>query len=251
MGFGAVELCLAPQWPTAPGRMPASERSSLAAVLRDLDLVLAVTDTVAPLAKGADRAAMLARFTENCQLARDLAGAQQPLVMTLSLGAKQPDMDKKGEEVCQSLIELADLAAKQEIILAIRPQADGAIRHPDQALALMTGANHPYLRLDLDLCQFMLNDHEMEATIALLAPWTAWVHCREGYWEDDKPHWVLPGESEFDYPTFFTALAQGGWQGPVCLDVPEMIWKAANFDVFEAAEFSYPVLQEALEVANV
>lgn len=252
IGYHAVELMALPQYQADPASLDARARRDLVTLHQDLGLVSPVLATSVPaFATGEKQEHMRAQFGEVCQLARDLYyGVDKPIV-TFDISGPQPSFDKEREQIVAGLLPLADIAAAKGCVLAIKPGIRGPLRSPERLVWLMETANHPALRLNLDVVAFTVRGYDMEQTTTVCSPYTVYTYVKDAIVEDEELYFLLPGEGDFDFPCYFGALAKGGFDGVICVDIPDTVLTREDYDPVAVAEFSYPVLAEALEVMDL
>lgn len=134
IGYDALEISVGDDWPTAPRKLDSAARKKLVNLLKGLDFSPpALFGPVPTCAQGEARQAMLGHFAEICALARDLNFASEPALVTSTLSGRQLDWDTEKETVAKDLLELADLAAGANTILATEPHVGGAFETPKKA----------------------------------------------------------------------------------------------------------------------
>lgn len=249
IGYEAIEICVADEWPTAPAKLTDPMRHSLARLLRNLKLPPpAFRDHLSLCLPTGCRDEQLARLHDACELAQALTmGAHT--VLGSSLGPEQPSWDER-TAVLDACLECADIAATYGITLAVIPTYGGTIGTPDRAAWLIGEAEHPNLRLCLDAATFMLVGCDLDEIVDVCAAHASHAHVKDGFLEEDSPTWLLPGDGDFDFPSYLALLRDSEYLGIVCADVPLTVSSAEAFDPWAAAEFCFATLEEAREVAE-
>ena len=250
IGYEAVELYAAPGAPVAPAKLSPASRRELAAGLQALELAAPVVADPGLLASPLEHAARADRCRALCELARDLNYGAGAALVASNISAKRTGWEERRPALRDELAAMAAIAAAHQVVLAVKPVCGGPLDEADEMAALLQAVNHPALRLTLDPVQFTLGGTSLEAVLAECLPHTVYVHVRDASVVEGHVQFVLPGEGEFDFPSFFALLHQEGFQGTVCVDCPESVCKARQFDAWEAAEFCYTALREALAVTE-
>ena len=181
IGYDALEIAVGDDWPTAPRKLDAAARQKLVNLLKGLGFPPpALFGPVPTCAQGDARQAMLGHFVEICTLARDLNFGSEPAVVTSTLSGRQLDWDTEKETVAKDLLELADLAAGANTILAIEPHVGGAFETPKKAAWLMQQTHHSHLRLNFDYSHFFVQGMDLQHCVDLCLPYAAHIHVKDG-----------------------------------------------------------------------
>ncbi|MDF2721094.1 MAG: ulaE 1 [Paenibacillus sp.] len=250
IGYDSIELAVAPGWTTEPHKLDAETRRKLKEQFQRCGFPApALLDLISPCVQGADREPMLSRFRAVCELAADLRYDSDHSVVTFTLGGHQPNWDTGKADIAQSLVELADIAAGYDVILAVEPHIGGALDRPEKAEWLMEATRHPHLRLNFDMSHFAVQGLDIADCIRQCAPYAVHCHIKDGYRDNGKVRFLLPGEGEFDHVRYFGELYKIGFQPAVTVEVSGMVWNRPDYDPFAAARLSYRTLKEASETA--
>ncbi len=246
IGYDAVEIMVADEWPTAPDKLSADTRERLAALVADQGFPPPVLfGPVDTCASGEKRPAMLERFSKYCTLARDLNFGDEPVVVTTTLGGKGPDWATDKEQIADCLMELADLAAGMDTILTIEPHVGNPLDSPEKAAWLMEYTNHAHLKLNFDYSHFWVQGMDLEQSAKLCLPYSAHIHIKDGVMEDEKVKFLLPGNGELNLKAYLQLLHDAGVRVPVTAEVSGMVSNAPGYDPWEAAKFCYRALNDA------
>lgn len=247
MGYEGIEIAATPGWPTEPARLDAAARQRLAALLRALDYptppLMALLN---PCVEGEGRAAQLAQFEATFDLARDVQVSDDKPVVTTTLGHPTPPWDTGKERIVGLVREVADLAAKRDVLLAVEPHAGHDFESPEKAAWLMQEADHPHLGLNFDYSHFWVEGMDLEHCIRLNMPYAVHNHIKDGYLDaEGRVVYLLPGDGKLDLGVYLKAVRDGGWRGMIYPEVTGQIWKLDDYDAWATAQFCYDALDRA------
>lgn len=238
IGYDSVELCLTPGFPTDPQRFGAADRKQVRQLLADTGLRLPALMENLPLTAAPPADPMFAqRLQRAAEFAHQVAPDNPPLVETILGGG---EWKEKRQQLIDGVGKWAEVAAAEEIIVAVKPHRFGAMNRPEQALELLRQVNHPRIQLVYDYSHYAHRDLTLDATLDALLPHTSFIHVKDTVIEDGKPRFVLPGASQqFDYVAFFKKLLRQKYRGDVCVEVSGMVWNRPDYDPHAAAKVSY------------
>ncbi|HCR19505.1 MAG TPA: hypothetical protein DIU35_18665 [Candidatus Latescibacteria bacterium] len=246
IGYDAVEIAVADPWPTAPDKLDTNDRSTLRAHIIDLGFPPPVLfGPVATCARGDDRPKALSRFTDNCRLAQALNFNDAPAVVTSTLSGPLFDWESDRERILDNLCELADIGAKHDTILAIEPHVGGVFDSPERGAWVVEQARHPHLWLNYDQSHFHAQGMELQHCVDLCLPYAAHIHVKDGYIENDKVQFLLPGEGDLELAGYLRSLQSAGCHLPVTAEVSAMIWNLPDYNPWKTAEICYRSLDSA------
>ncbi len=250
IGYEAIELAVGDDWPTAPHKLDAPTRARLVDVLRHLDLPPPVLfGQVSTCARGDERTAMRARFVSYCRLSQDLNYGTDPGVVTTTVSGPSSDWESTRQQIADDLVDLADLAADNNTTLAVEPHVGCAFDTPEKAVWMMERTGHSHLRLHFDHSHFHVCDIDLQHAADLCLPHTVHIHIKDGYMEEDKVTFLLPGDGTLDLVDYFAVLGRFGVDLPVCAEVSAMIWNRPDYEPWTAAESCYEALNRARQQA--
>ncbi len=246
MGYEGIEIAVNPSWPTEPGKLDTARREKLAALLRQLDFPTPpLIALLSPCVKGEARPAMMAQFAATFDLARDLTVSDDVPVVTTVLGPHRPDWDTAKEQIPPLLLEIADMAAERDVILAIEPHAGQDFETPEKAVWLMENTNHEHLKLNFDYSHFWVEGMDLQHCIDLNLPYAVHNHIKDGYMEDGRLVYLLPGDGNLDLVNYFQVMRDAGWRGFIIPEVSVQISNREDYDPWAAAQFCYDALDGA------
>lgn len=118
------------------------------------------------------------------------------------------------------LRELGDVAAERGMVIAMETHPD-LVNNGDVALRTMREVDHPGIRINFDTANVYYYNHDVDAVteIGKIVPFVASVHIKDtgGGFEA----WDFPGigEGAVDFPGVLKVLKDGGFQGPLTLEI--------------------------------
>jgi inosose dehydratase len=246
IGYDNVEFSLMSGFPTEPALLSSADRIRLREQLRALKLrVSALMDNLSLLADEATRPKHLERIKAAGQLAHDLAGDAAPPLETV-LGGKPAEWDQVKDRMAEQLRGWAAAAAEAKIVIAIKGHINSAAQTPDRVLWLMRQADSPWIKVTYDFSHFQLQGLPLDATLTEMLPHTRFIHVKDGTPKPDgKFDFLLPGEGNTDYASYFKKLRELGYHGDVVVEVSAMIFNKPGYDPIDAARKSFAALGPA------
>jgi sugar phosphate isomerase/epimerase len=247
VGYTALEIALADDWPTAPHKFSPEKRGDLAWLIRDLGfsspLIFGLIDVCAPDdARDAELEKTLAKFA----MAAELHFDDSPILMTTTAGHSAPAWDTGKEQIRDRFAELADLAADHNVVIAIEAHAGTDFETPEKAVWMMEQTQHPNLKLDLDVSHFHVEGSDVGYSVDLCAPQAAMVHVKDGEKVDAKVQYSLPGAGSIDLRALMASLKANNLEHlPVFAEVSVQQSGALGYEPRAVAEFTYAALDEA------
>src|SRR5262245_11355304 len=148
-----------------------------------------------------------------------LAGAMKAKCLVVYSGARAGHTHNHARRLfVTALKELGQLAAAQEITLAVEPMHAGCaeectfLTSLDDALAIVDQIDHPLVRLSFDTYQ-LGSVAGVAARLRELAPRIAIVHLADGHPPDDEQHRTPLGRGCVPLRELMAALREGGYDG--------------------------------------
>ena len=247
MGYEGMEIAVTPGWPTEPAALDKTARQKLADLLRQLDFPTpALMALLSPCVEGEGREASLAQFKATFELGRELRLDDQALVVGTTLGHPKPAWETDRERIAELLLEVADMAAAHDAVLAVEPHAGGDFETPEKAAWLMERTRHEHLGLNFDYSHFWVEGIDLQHAIDLNLPYSVHNHIKDGYLDEQgRVRYLLPGDGKLDLEVYFKAMRDAGWQKYICPEVTGQIWNVDDYDPWAAAQFCYEALDRA------
>ena len=201
---------------------------------------------LSPCVEGEGRAAQLAQFEATFALSRELRIDDTPMVVSTTLGHPKPAWGTGKDRIVELVLEVADMAAQYDAIVAIEPHAGGDFETPEKAAWLMEQTQHEHLGLNFDYSHFWVDGIDLQHSIDLNMQYSVHNHIKGGYRdEENKVRYQLPGDGELDVNAYFKAIANAGWDRYVCPEVTGQIWNVEGYDAWATAQFCFDALDNA------
>lgn len=250
IGYDGIELACLPNGHATPDKLDAAERRAIKAKFDELGVELPAL-MLGLNAMADDQAPELERLKQACELAHELAVGDLPVLVSTTGGSwKQWEADK--ERGADNIIKFAEVAGEAGLSFALEPHVGGFVHRPEQAeWVRQRSGGLPSLQFNYDHSHFILQDIPPSVAAPIMVPHAVATHlkCAEGDMEHVK--FLLPGESDFNYPAFVKLLDDLGYDGYLTVEVSGMIWNQPDYDPIEAAKFCYQTLRGAIEAAGV
>ncbi|MBN4064189.1 sugar phosphate isomerase/epimerase [Dehalococcoides mccartyi] len=247
VGYDALEVCAADGWASSPVDFSPNQQTELGKLSQDLGfsspIMFALIDVCAP---HSDRMAMLELTKKKFEMVQRLHYDDSPILITTTPGHSAPPWESGKEQIRDAFLSLADMAAENDIVVAIEAHAGTDFETPEKAVWMMEQTEHPNLKLDLDISHFVVEGSEMVHSVDLTAQYSAMVHIKDGEKVDGEIQFCLPGDGGIDIAGFLTALRSNGLEDlPVFAEVSVQQSREADYDPRRAAEFCYNALNTA------
>ena len=211
VGYQALEVCLSEDWPTSPLRFPPARQADLGKLAEDLGFASPILfgniDVCAPTA---GRMTMFDLTKTKFEMAHRLHFDDSPVLVTTTPGHSAPPWDSGKDQIRDAFLGLAEMAAENDIVVAIEAHAGTDFETPEKAVWMMEQTTHPSLTLDLDISHFVVEGNEMEHSVQLCAPFSSMVHIKDGAKVDGQVEFCLPGDGDIDITGFLRALRANG-----------------------------------------
>ena len=246
IGYEAMEICVRDGWQTEAAAFDGPSRQRLVSLTRELGFPPPpLMDGMEVCIQGDERKAMLARAAGTFSMARDVNFGDGPLPVTTTLGSPLLEWESGRELIRDSLVELADLAAQYDSIVAIEPHAGSLFDTPEKAVWLMEQTDHDNLKLNFDISHFVAQGIDMRHSVELCVPYAVHTHVKDGYTKDGNVRYQMAGEGDLDWTKYMTVVQEADLKPPVYVEVSRQQSTLADYDPWHAAEFCYETLDRA------
>ena len=247
VGYEALEICLSEGWPSSPLVFSPTQQDDLGSLAQNLGFASPILfgniDVCSP---EADRMAMFDLTKRKFEMAHRLHFDDSPVLVTTTPGHSAPPWDSGRERIRDAFLILADMAAENDVVVAIEAHAGTDFETPEKAVWMMEQTRHPNLKLDLDISHFVVEGSEMVHSVELCAPHSAMVHIKDGGKVDGRIEFCLPGDGGIDITGFLSALRANGLEDlPVFAEVSVQQSREDDYDPRRVAEFCYNALNGA------
>jgi len=254
IGYDGVEICISPKHAGAmPDQMDAGRRRALKDLLCAHNLGVPALFLLGSLyaANAEQQAATMEQLKVCAQVARDL-GMTEPPVLATGIGGKRDEWDAIREPMAEQMAAYAQLAEREDFILAGEAHCGAAVDRSERVVWLMEAANHPRVRFHFDIVHLFLAGEDIAEAVNTLLPYTAHTHVTDAVkHEDGTFKLVLLGQGQLDSTTYVRAMADAGWDDFITLEVSTMVWAQDGYDPLQAAQYCYDSLTGAFEAARV
>ena len=171
IGYESIELTVAEGWPTHPKELDTNDRRELRTVIRGEGFPPpAILALLKPCATGDERETLRKEFEDACRLTSDLNFGKSPAIITSTVPSPGLSWAADRDTICRCLIEMAEIAARFEVIYAVEPHVGGAFDAPEKADWLIRTAAHPNLKLNFDISHFAAQGMDVDDCIRLCTP---------------------------------------------------------------------------------
>ena len=247
VGYEALEICLSEGWPSSPQVFSVTQQDRLGQLAQDLGFASPILfgniDVCAPQSK---RMAMFELTKTKFEMAHRLHFDDSQVLVTTTPGHSAPPWDSGKEQIRDAFLILADMAAENDVVVAIEAHAGTDFETPEKAVWMMEQTEHPNLKLDLDISHFVVEGSELAHSVELCAPYSAMVHIKDGAKIDGRIEFCLPGDGGIDVTAFLSALRTNGLEDkPVFAEVSVQQSREDDYDPRGVAEFCYNALNGA------
>lgn len=253
IGYSGVELACMAGWPSDPELLTAADRKTLRMQLDVLSLDLPCLMENLRLAVPADEHRRnLERLRHVTQLAQDLRGDGQPPVIETVLGGRPQDWPMARHAMLAALGDWEKVAARAQVVLAIKAHVSGALHRPDDTLGLVREIRSPWIKAVYDFSHFERQGMELRPTLQTLLPETVFIHVKDNITTPDgKIEFALPGDGLTDYREYLRLLREANYEGAVCVEVSAQVSGKPGYNPIIAAERCYLNLRGAFEIAGL
>ena len=157
-------------------RFGSDEQKKLASLSQELGFPSPILfGSINVCATGDEQSAMLDDAKAKFVLAQNMHYDDTPILVTTTAGHGAPAWETGKEQIRDSFLRLADLAAEYDAIIAIEAHAGTDFETPEKAAWIIEQTQHPNLKLDLDISHFYVEGAEVVHSVDLCAP-----HFRNG-----------------------------------------------------------------------
>jgi sugar phosphate isomerase/epimerase len=191
------------------------------------------------------------RIRATIDLAADLAEPSgPPCVVSMAYG-KPESYETDREVVAERFGELAQHAVSRGVVIALEPHVGQAFDQPEKIVWLMDRINSPGYKLNLDNSHFECMGRDLDEYIPLLIPYTVHTELKDQRGRYPNHEFMVPGEGEFDYARYLSAMEKVGFDGCVTIEISVMIQRRPGYDPAEVARRSFATLTAAERESGV
>ena len=245
IGYDGAELCLMAGWPSEPSKLDAAARKRIRATGFPIPSLIENFNLL--VSEEAHRAT-LERIRAAAALAHDVAPKSPPVLQSV-LGGKPAEWEQVKARMAERLADWARVAAESEILLTVKSHVSSASDTPEKLIWLLDQVHSPALKGIYDYGHFQLLDIDLEKSLDLLLPRSAFITVKDGTRVNGEPRFLLPGQGTIDYQRYCAKLKAMHWSGWVLVEVSRQLQTVPGYDPIGAARTSYahlaPILRDA------
>ncbi len=248
-GFESIEICVRPEWDSAPGKLSKERRAEIRKRIEQSGLRLtALMEHLPPAASEAEHKQQLERLRGVFELARDLGGDRPPLMQTV-LG--DGDWEAKKNFLRDRVGDWVRLSESFGVLTCIKPHRGGSMSKPSDAVWIIKQLNEPRgLRFVYDYSHYVFRDIPLIESLKESLPYIAHVAVKDTVQKDGKISFELPGSAKtIDFATIFKTLHTNGYRGDISCEVSGMLWGKADYEPIAAAKTCYANLKDIFRAA--
>jgi sugar phosphate isomerase/epimerase len=253
IGYTAVELTVLPGYSADLDTLDTAARRRLRSNLDALGLDLPAIAGHANLLSDDPAISVEAarRLRAAIDLAVELADGGPPAALNTTAGGTPERWKELRGRLVDRLGELVAYAAERGVVVAIEPHVGAALDRPERALWLLRAIDSPWLRLNFDHSHFEAAGLPMTVTVPALAPHSAHTHVKDVRGRAPRHEFLIPGESDFDYPAFLRLLGAAGYAGAITVEISVMVQRRPGYDPIAAVAQAYRTLDAAFRAAGL
>ena len=236
VGFESIEICVRPEWGSAPSDMNSDRRAAICKQLTNRSLSLtALMEHLPPAAAKVQHEQHLERLKGVYELACDLGASRPPIVQTV-LG--DGEWEKQKNLFRDRVADWVQIGEKHHVITCIKPHRGGAMSKPSEAIWLIKQLDStPWLRIVYDYSHLIYRDISLTESLREALPYLAHVAVKDAVMNKQEVSFLLPGEAgTIDFQTMFTMLQASEYQGDVSCEVSGMVSNKPGYDPIAAAK---------------
>jgi sugar phosphate isomerase/epimerase len=253
IGYEGIEINVGSEYPTSPDKLSKASRRELRKLAEDLNLEIPGLMLMNhPLAASEEeRQHQLECCKEAAGLAMDLQIGDTTPVLATTIGSGSYEWESDKDEIADIVAHWGETISSLGTRLALEPHYGSILDTPERAVWLVNKIQSPSVGLNFDNSHFDVAGYEPAETIRSLAPLAIHTHVKDGRMEQVKVRYLLPGEGDTDYVSYFEEMDQAGWTGCITVEITAQIFRRDDYDPWSAAEFSWKTLNEAREKADI
>jgi inosose dehydratase len=184
-------------------------------------------------------------------LAAGLAGPDGPPCVVCMAYGRPDQYELVREAVASNFGELARYATRRGVVVALEPHVGQAFDLPEKVLWLIERVGSPHLRLNFDNSHFEVMGRDLTDYVPLLAPFAVHTHVKDQRGRAPSHEFLVPGEGDFDYARYLTAMDRAGYQGSITVEISKQVQNRPDYDPAATAARSFQTLTAAAQQAGV
>ena len=252
-GYASMALVSGPTFGLDAVMVDAAERTRIRRLLDDAGLELSAVCGHATLLDPDPEVvrANAARIRATVDLAADLAGPEgPPCVVSMAYGTPET-YERDRVAIAERFGELARYAERRGVVIALEPHTGQAFDQPEKVVWLMDEIGSPSYRANLDNSHFECMGRDLDEYLPLLIPYSVHTELKDQRGRYPDHEYLVPGEGDFDYARYLTAMDRAGYTGCVTVEISVMVQRRPGYDPAEVARRSFSVLVAAERASGV
>ncbi len=139
------------------------------------------------------------------------------------------------------------------VILAVEPHVLQIVDRPDRTRWLLEQVGSPALKVNFDISHFDVLGIPTEESVQALVPdgRSVHTHVKDQRGRSPEHEFLIPGEGDFDYVRYLTAMQAAGYTGYIVPEISLMVQRRPDYDPLAACTQSYVVLDRAFQAAGI
>ncbi|MBI2303011.1 MAG: sugar phosphate isomerase/epimerase [Armatimonadetes bacterium] len=246
LGYDGVEICVGPRHTPVEALTP--ERcAAVRALLGELGLGVPALMLISAHLWNPDpdkhRATL--EHVRACAAAAHALGARP--VLSVGFGGRTAEWETIRAPFAELLADYARLGWEEGVVIAGEAHCGAAVDRSERVMWLLDQVASPEVRLHFDIVHMYLAGEDEADAVARLLPYTAHTHITDARKHADGTFdLLLLGQGDLDAAKYVRAMAAGGWDDFITLEVSARVWDAPGYDPVEAARFSLASLRGAM-----
>jgi inosose dehydratase len=250
VGYGNVELCLAPGFPAEPARLTKAERKAVRRWAGDLGMeISAAMNDMRLFGNPSGHAANLESIKAAAAVLHD-TGAGPAAPIESILGGRPADWEREKEGAAERLQQWGEVARAEGVAIVVKGHAASACDDPVKLCWLIERAGSADIGVNFDQSHYQLAGFSLADSLRALQRWIRLVHVKDSAGTEADPRFLLPGDGSTDFARYFRLLRESGYRGALVAEVSSQIFSVPGYEPLAAAERCYRALAGPVAAAN-
>ncbi len=171
------------------------------------------------------------------------AGARGRVPVVIGVGAR----------TTPEAAQFARYAEQAGVLFSFEAHVLQIVERPEQQLWLMEQVNSPALKVNFDISHFDVLGIPTEESVQALVPdgKAVHTHLKDQRGRSPDHEFLIPGEGDFDYVRYLTAMQAAGYAGYIVPEISLMVQRRPDYDPLAACTQSYVALDRAFQAAGI
>lgn len=247
IGYRNVELCLFPDYPAAPKSFSSSARAAVRSQLYQLGLtVSSLMVSVRIVGDNAEQKRNRTLIAAAARMAGEVQPGRLPPIQIQLTDGSSGQWDELRDRTAAWLRELTAIAAEGGTSIVLGLHANALVNRPERLLWLYHQVNSPALALYYNHIHSVLEGVPLEESWRMLGPFSRFIHLQDVTGNSRKRNYLLPGDGNTDFATYFRMIRVTGYRGPVVVMVSGRFSKQPGYQPVAVAEKCHAAMARAL-----